>query len=125
MQVTVPLPLFNRSRGEIAHSNALIEQLTAERTAARQRISAEIGQASLRLETARQQVNFYETRLLPEAVRVSEMALEAYRAGQTGIVPVVDAQRNFTEVRQGYLQALFDYQSALADLEQAAGVTLR
>lgn len=125
MQVTVPLPLFNRSRGEISHSNALIEQLTAERDAARQRITSEIGQASLRLETARQQVNFYETRLLPEAVRVSEMALEAYRAGQTGILPVVDAQRNFTEVRQGYLQALFDYQSALADLEQAAGVTLR
>lgn len=125
MQVTVPLPIFNRSRGEIARSNALIEQLTAEREAARQRITSEIGQASLRLETARQQVNFYETRLLPEAVRVSEMALEAYRAGQTGILPVVDAQRNFTEVRQGYLQALFDYQSALADLEQAAGVTLR
>ncbi|MGA9994054.1 MAG: TolC family protein [Pyrinomonadaceae bacterium] len=125
MQVTVPLPIFNRSRGEIARSNALIEQFTAEREAARQRITSEIGQASLRLETARQQVNFYETRLLPEAVRVSEMALEAYRAGQTGILPVVDAQRNFTEVRQGYLQALFDYQSALADLEQAAGVTLR
>jgi outer membrane protein, heavy metal efflux system len=125
MQVTVPLPLFNRSRGEIARSNALIEQLTAERDAARQRISSEIGQAALRLEAARQQVDFYETKLLPDAEHVRELSEEAYRAGQTGIVPVIDAQRGTREVRQGYLQSLFDYQAALADLEAAAGVKLR
>jgi cobalt-zinc-cadmium efflux system outer membrane protein len=125
MQVTVPLPVFNRGRPEIARSNALIDQLTAERDDARQRISAGIGQASLRLEAARQQVDFYETKLLPDAERVRAMAEEAYRAGQTGLLPVIDAQRNALEIRQGYLQALFDYQTALADLEQTAGVPLR
>jgi cobalt-zinc-cadmium efflux system outer membrane protein len=125
MQVTVPLPIFNRGRGEIARSNALIEQLTAERDDARQRISAEIGQAALRLEAARQQVDFYETRLLPDAERVRALAEEAYRAGQTGFLPVIDAQRAALEIRQAYLQALLDYQTALADLEQTAGVPLR
>lgn len=125
MQVSVPLPLFNRGRGEIARSNALIEQLTAERDDARQRISSEIGQAGLRLEAARQQVDFYETRLLPDAERVRALAEEAYRAGQTSFLPVIDAQRAALEIRQGYLQALFDYQTALADLEQTAGVPLR
>lgn len=125
MQVTVPLPIFNRGRAEIARSNALIEQLTAERDDARQRISSEIGQASLRLEAARQQVEFYETRLLPDAENVRALAEEAYRAGQTGLLPVIDAQRSALEVRQAYLQALFDYQNALADLEQTAGVPLR
>ncbi len=125
LQVTVPLPLFNRNRGEIARSNALIAQLAAERDATRQRIAAEIGQAMLRLDAAREQVSFYETKLLPDAERVRELVEEAYRAGQTGILPVVDAQRGAREVRQGYLQALFDYQSALAELEGTAGVELR
>jgi cobalt-zinc-cadmium efflux system outer membrane protein len=125
MQVTVPLPVFNRGNAEVARSSALVEQLTLERDDARQRISAGIGQAALRLDAARQQVDFYETRLLPDAERVRAMAEEAYRAGQTGLLPVIDAQRNALEVRQGYLQALFDYQSALADLEQTAGVPLR
>jgi cobalt-zinc-cadmium efflux system outer membrane protein len=125
MQVTVPLPVFNRSRGEIARSNALIEQLLAERDAARQRLASEIGQDTLRLESAREQVDFYETRLLPDADRVRGMAEESYRAGQTGILPVIDAQRSAREVRQGYLQSLFDYQAALADLEAAAGMNLR
>lgn len=124
MQVTVPLPLFNRGRGELARSNALIAQLRAERDAARQRISAEIGQAALRLDYAREQLAFYETRLLPDAERVRQLANESYRAGQTSLLAVIDAARNAREVRQGYLQALFDYQAALADLEQAAGVRL-
>ncbi len=125
MQVTVPLPIFNRNRGEIARSNALVAQFAAERDATRQRIAAEIGQAALRLDAAREQVNFYEAKLLPDAEQVRELVEEAYRAGQTGLLPVIDAQRSAREVRQGYLQALFDYQSALADLEGAAGVELR
>jgi len=122
MQVTVPVPIFNRQRGEIEKSSAMLDQLRAERDAARQRISAEIGRAALNLESARKQVEFYETKLLPDAERVRQMAVESYQAGQTGLLSVIDATRNARDVRQAYLQALFDYQSAVADLEQAAGV---
>ena len=124
MQVTVPLPIFNRGRGDIQKSSAMLDQLRAERDAARQRISSEIGRAALNLETARKQVEFYETRLLPEAERLRQLAVEAYQVGQTGLLSVIDATRNARDVRQAYLQALFDYQTALADLEQAAGVKL-
>ncbi len=124
MQVTVPLPIFNRGRGDIQKSSAMLEQLRAERDAARQRISSEIGRAALNLETARKQVEFYEMRLLPEAERLRQLAIEAYQAGQAGLLAVIDATRSAREVRQAYLQALFDYQTALADLEQAAGVKM-
>ncbi|HVS20835.1 MAG TPA: TolC family protein [Pyrinomonadaceae bacterium] len=122
MQVTVPLPIFNRGRAEIRRSSAMLEQLQAERDATRHRVSSDIGRAALNLESARKQVEFYETKLLPEAERVRQLANEAYRIGQTNLLSVIDATRNAREVRQAYLQALFDYQSALADLEQAAGV---
>jgi outer membrane protein, heavy metal efflux system len=124
MQVSVSLPVFNRGQGDAKKSSAMLEQLRAERDAARQRISSEIGRAGLNLETARKQVEFYETKLLPDAERVRQMAIESYRAGQTGLLSVIDATRNARDVRQAYLQALFDYQTALADLEQAAGVKM-
>jgi outer membrane protein, heavy metal efflux system len=124
MQVTVPLPIFNRGTGEIKRSSAMLEQLQAERDATRQRVSSEIGRAALNLESARKQVEFYESRLLPAAERVRELANEAYRIGQTSLLSVIDATRNAREVRQAYLQALTDYQTALADLEQAAGVKM-
>jgi cobalt-zinc-cadmium efflux system outer membrane protein len=124
MQVTVPLPIFNRGTAEIKRSSAMLEQLQAERDATRQRVSSDIGRAALNLESARKQVEFYESRLLPEAERVRELANEAYRIGQTSLLSVIDATRNAREVRQAYLQALTDYQTALADLEQAAGVKM-
>jgi outer membrane protein, heavy metal efflux system len=124
MQVTVPLPIFNRGGAEIKRSSAMLEQLQAERDAARQRIGSEIARASLNVESARKQVEFYETKLLPDAERVRQLANEAYRIGQTSLLSVIDATRNAREVRQAYLQALFDYQTAVADLEQAAGVRM-
>lgn len=124
MQVTVPLPIFNRGTAEIKRSSAMLEQLEAERDATRQRVSSEIGRAALNLESARKQVEFYEAKLLPDAERVRELANEAYRIGQTSLLSVIDATRNALELRQAYLQALFDYQTALADLEQAAGVKM-
>jgi cobalt-zinc-cadmium efflux system outer membrane protein len=124
MQVSVPLPIFNRGRADINKSSAMLEQLYAERAAARQRIGAEIARASLNVESARKQVEFYETKLLPDAERVRQLANEAYRIGQTSLLSVIDATRNAREVRLAYLQALFDYQTAVADLEQAAGVRM-
>ncbi len=124
MAVSVPLPIFNRGSAEIKRSSAMLEQLQAERDATRQRVSSEIGRAALNLESARKQVDFYETRLLPDAERVRELANEAYRIGQTSLLSVIDATRNARDVRQAYLQALTDYQTALADLEQAAGVKM-
>jgi cobalt-zinc-cadmium efflux system outer membrane protein len=124
MQVTVTLPIFNHGSGEIRKSSAMLEQLQAEREATRQRIGSEIARASLNVESARKQVEFYETKLLPDAERVRELANEAYRIGQTSLLSVIDATRNAREVRQAYLQALFDYQTAVADLEQAAGVKM-
>ena len=124
MSVTVPLPIFNRGTAEIKRSSAMLEQLQAERDATRHRVSSDIGRAALNLESARKQVEFFESRLLPEAERVRELANEAYRIGQTSLLSVIDATRNAREVRQAYLQALTDYQTALADLEQAAGVKM-
>jgi cobalt-zinc-cadmium efflux system outer membrane protein len=124
MQVTVPLPIFNRGGADIRKSSAMLEQLQAERDAARQRIASEIARASLNVDATRKQVEFYETKLLPNAERVRELANEAYRIGQTSLLTVIDATRNAREVRQAYLQALLDYQTAVADLEQAAGVKM-
>jgi cobalt-zinc-cadmium efflux system outer membrane protein len=124
MQVSVPLPIFNRGGADIRKSSAMLEQLQAERDAVRQRIASEIARASLNVDSARRQVEFYETKLLPAAERVRELANEAYRIGQTSLLSVIDATRNAREVRQAYLQALFDYQTAVADLEQAAGVRM-
>ena len=49
------------------------------------------------------------------------MAQFAYREGATDLLPLLEAQRTRTEVRQQYLRTLFDYQVSILQLEAAIG----
>jgi len=48
-------------------------------------------------------------------------SIARYRAGEAPIVEVTDAQTTLVEQRNALYQAIFDYQTALARLKQAAG----
>jgi multidrug efflux system outer membrane protein len=64
-------------------------------------------------------------RLAADGVRLAQSNVDAsvarYRAGEAQIVEVTDAQTSLAAQRLAYLQAIFDYQIALARLRQAAG----
>jgi len=55
---------------------------------------------------------------LREATAAVQAAEAAYRFGERGIVEVLDAQRVLRSVRQDYLNAQFDLQAALIELER-------
>jgi cobalt-zinc-cadmium efflux system outer membrane protein len=95
--LSVPLALFDRNRGPIAHAAAEIE---AERLAG----DAEIAEA--RAEIERTQKTFLSRRrtlamLEGEVVRrlpdLRRMAEDAYREGKGGILELLDASRSLTE----------------------------
>ena len=49
----------------------------------------------------------------------------AYQLGERGILEVLDAQRLLRTVRLNYLNAQFDRQAALVDLDELRGEELR
>jgi cobalt-zinc-cadmium efflux system outer membrane protein len=123
--VRIGLPIFNQSKGEITRSNAALESLKAEEALLKQRISADIQQAYLKFDAALKKAENFRKEILPLDQEIQELSLESYHEGKTGILPAIDAQRNTRRVRLDYLQVLFELQTALADLEQAAGVDLQ
>ena len=72
-------------------------------------------------QTAREQVQTFRDELLNEADESRTIALAAYQEGGTPLLPVLDAQRTRSEVRQQYFRILFDYQISVIDLELAVG----
>lgn len=119
------LPLFNQRKGEIARSNAATESLKAELEAAKQKTRAEISKSYFKVEALAKQVETYRNEILPAAQQIEELSQESYHEGKTGLLSAIDAQRNMHEVRLEYLNVLMDFQTAIADLEQASGVELR
>ena len=118
------LPLLNRKGGEIQRSTAALQELQAEELATRRQILADVSSAYLKYQGALFQADNYHNEILPESTELVDLAEESYKEGHTGILSVLEAQRAGRQVRLGYLDVLLQYQTAVADLEQASGVEL-
>lgn len=121
--VTVPLPLWDRRRGQIAQSKAEVAQTTAVLSQRQLELTSALERAYEQYQLADQQVESLESGELRAAESAVEGAKAAYRFGERGIVEVLDAQRVLQAVRGDLVDAQFARQSALVDLEELGAVT--
>ena len=120
--VGLTVPLWTRHKAAVRVEEATIAQLRAQRAALVQRLEGAVGAALARARVQRQQYLRYRDEVLPKSREVEAMAEESYRAGQTGLPALLQALQSAREARAKAVQAAFDYQAALADLERAAAV---
>lgn len=123
--VAIPLPLWNKREGPIAEAEAQLRQTRALAESRRVEILAALESAYGRYEVSTQQLAAFEQGLLREAEEGLRAAETAYRLGERGILDVLDAQRVLRTVRLDFLNAQFDRQAALVDLDELRGVELR
>jgi cobalt-zinc-cadmium efflux system outer membrane protein len=122
--VGIALPLFSRNQGEIAASIATSSQLRAERDATSRTIENEIFGTLATIDARRKQVQAYRERLVPTATDLESLAEESYRAGRTSVLAVFDAQRSLRDLRREELQAAYELQRSVADLEELLGTSV-
>lgn len=120
--VTIPLPLLNKREGPIAEAVAQIHRARASLDMRRLELSSMLETAYGQYEVANQQVAAFADGVLREAEAALRATEAAYRFGERGIIEVLDAQRVLRSVRLDYLNAQFDRQSALIDLEQLRAI---
>lgn len=116
--VNVPLPLWDRRHGQIADTQAAIRQSAAIRNQRQLELTSALERAYESYQLADQQAASLEAGSLHEAESAVDAAMAAYRFGERGIVEVLDAQRVLQSVRGDLLDARFERQSALVDLEE-------
>ena len=122
--LSVTLPIFTRHRSEVEVEEATLRQLEAQRDASAAQIAGAVTAAAAQAAQARRQALRFRDDILPHALEVQGMAEESYRAGQTGLVALLQALQTTREIRLRAVQAGIDYQTALAELEQASGAPL-
>jgi cobalt-zinc-cadmium efflux system outer membrane protein len=120
--VTIPLPLWDRRKGQIAQSQAAIREATATRDQRQLEIISALERAYEQYQLADQQVTSLQAGSLREAESAVDAAQAAYHFGERGILEVLDAQRVLQSVRDDLLNAQFARQSALIDLETLGAV---
>jgi cobalt-zinc-cadmium efflux system outer membrane protein len=120
--VNIPLPLWDRRRGQIDESKAAITQSIAELEQRRLELISATERAYEQYQLADQQAISLESGELRAAERAVEGAQAAYRFGERGIVEVLDAQRVLQSVRGDLVEAQFARQAALTGLEELGAI---
>ncbi len=123
-QVAVSLPLFYHGQGEVAQSTAKLELLRLSLQAQRNNASVQVIAAYYDYAAKAGQSNQYGQRIVPQTVKLEEMAEDSYRSGKSNLLILIDAQRRLNETRKTYLDSLFAVQSSFAVLEEVVGASL-
>ncbi len=117
--VGMTIPLFTTHKAGVQLESATLDRLRAEREAVRDEIGGAVAAALARAAAAGQRLTAYTRDILPLSQQDEAFAQDAYQAGQTGIDALILALQHARDRRLAGLQAMLDYQFALADLERA------
>ncbi|MEQ1886903.1 MAG: TolC family protein [Bryobacteraceae bacterium] len=123
--VGIPLPFWNQRVGQIAEARAGRRQLESLSRARENELLSALDAAYGRYQVAAQQVAVYEQGLLQEAQGALTAAEAAFLLGERGIIEVLDAQRVLRTIRVDYLNAQYDRQAALIDVDELRAADLR
>ncbi len=116
--VSLPLPLWNRRAGSVREAMANLQWVEAETRQMHLGLLAELDQAYGRYEIAKRQVETFESGLMKEAESAMKVAEAAYRYGERGILDYLDAQRVLRTTRVDYLNARYELQAAMIEIER-------
>lgn len=123
VDVTVPIPFWNRQQGRIAASEAQFLRARRGRDGLTLRVEEEIRAAEARIRTLRVSVDTYQRDILPEASRTRATFEEGYRQGLIDVAELLQAQRQYNEARSARVELLGELRQAVIDLEAASATS--
>lgn len=119
--VSMEIPLFDHNQGAIDRAKMEAEQAELRWQAANRNAQSELYGALQQLELKRESVHAYEKQGLSQIDPLKQMAGDAYRLGQGGILELIDALGSITEHRLEYLDLVKDYLNAEWQVRLASG----
>jgi outer membrane protein, heavy metal efflux system len=117
----VTVPLWNRQQGNLAAATAAREGAEARLEAARLAAAAEVAEARVWHEQARNAVSLYQDGIRPLARRNLETVRETYQLGRATVFDVLAEQRRYLEAERAYTAALAEAYASRVSVNRATG----
>jgi cobalt-zinc-cadmium efflux system outer membrane protein len=121
----IPLPLFNRNQGGIRQAEVSLQSAEADLDKTVNLVENEVEVAYRNLLQSRRLVEAYVGEVLEDARSSLTIVERAYERGGATILDLLDAARTSRTIQQNYIEALFNYQHHLFQLESAVGQEIR
>lgn len=120
--IGIPLKFSNLYKGSIRAGQFSVDQAKVQVEQVRLQISTEVSQAYFNYYAAQKQRNQFRNGMLSDAEKILNGKIYSYKRGETSLLEVLNAQRTYNDVQHDYCQALFNYASALINLERVSGI---
>jgi cobalt-zinc-cadmium efflux system outer membrane protein len=118
MQVGVPVPIFDRNRGNILTAEGRLRSAAEQIRTIRNQLSAQLAEAFERFETNRTLVQFYRDQILPDLARAYRGVYERHQQqpDAVGFGDIIVAQQNLGGGISAYITGLTAQWIAVADI---------
>ena len=121
--VSWPIPLWNQNRGAIREAKAELMKQEVERDALKRTIGLEVMSAVAETQLAQRQVTVWKTGV-EQANELMRLATQQYQEGDINFLTYLEHLGTVREAKVTYVEALADYRTQLALLDQAVAATL-
>jgi cobalt-zinc-cadmium efflux system outer membrane protein len=117
VQLTVPIPIFDRNQGNIVAAQAEVSSARGEVLNKQLELQQRLAKTFADFESSRQQVARYQDSILPSATRSLELVQNAYAQGELSYLDFLTAQRIYLQSNLELLTALAEYWNNWAAIE--------
>lgn len=124
VKLSMPIPLFDKNQAGVQEARAKRSSSESRLTAATRIVERDVETAYISALNAEKVLSLYKSNIIPQLEENLKLTQEAYRLGEVGILSVIQEQKKFFEVSDGYLTALHDRQLALVKLESAVATDI-
>lgn len=121
LNLGVPLPLFNRNQGGIMQAEVAVRNAEADLNKTLNQVENQVDIAYRNLIQSRRLVEAFLGGVLDDARSTLTIVERAYERGGATILDLLDAARTSRTIQQNYIEALFNYQRNVIQLESAVG----
>lgn len=122
--VGITLPTSDRNQGERAKARIDKQRALNQEQITTNQILSDVDKALIAVNIQKHRVDLYKSGVLTKVTNIQTATQEALKAGENSTLDLLDAIRTRRETLAAFYQAIFDYQSALLDLELATATPL-
>lgn len=115
------LPIFHRNQGGIARADADVARASKQYLSVKEQIAAEVREAFVQYQQAREALAVYRARLLPQTQAAVALAEQSYRRGEQPYLFVLETSRQAVDARLREAELQADIERATAQLTRSIG----
>lgn len=122
--LSIPIYFWGKQNEKVKEAQANIKLAEAHFKAVENKILLGTKEAKINVDNFNRTKSLYENTIIPQAKASLNSALSAYEANRIDFLSLLDSERTLISFELEYYKAISDLHKAIADLENAVGISL-